>query len=108
MVSKVIKMKTCFDASITRDGEPPLLWVARINHTSSAGLNIFTSDDVPGLCVAHRQVEVAVRQLPDVIRALVLLNKGFDCEVELGLFGQPGKVTDQPNAAAIRKVVAGG
>ncbi len=106
MESKVSKMKSCFDASLLHNGEPPLVWVARINHSFDGGLHIFTSEDVSGLCVASRQLDVCIRQLPVVIADLVRMNDHMDVEVVLGSQSPLDRKPQQPDRAVISKRVA--
>lgn len=92
------------DATITHDGDPPFTVVAEIRHRFVEDRHMFTSEDIPGLCVAARDVEAAKEHLRFVIRDLIRHNHGFDCTVELAGKGIPGgKGAPPPRYAIVKK-----
>lgn len=90
-------MATTFDAIVSNNGNPPLVWIAEIKHVIIDGAHTFTSEKIPGLLVSSLSAKKAVEQLPCVISELVKSNLGFECTVQLGAHDM--KTADQPDSA---------
>lgn len=72
------------DAICVKGGNPPQILFASIDHRIMDGGHLFTSDQIPGLMVGHRDIKVAINQLPHVIEELVKHNLKMECKVFLG------------------------
>lgn len=94
---------TCLDATIKHDGNPPFMFVAKIDHEHKDGCHFFTSKKIPGLLVMSQSLDIAVKQLPTVIESLIRRNKGVECTVRLGTDEEN---TIKPDYAIIQKAAA--
>lgn len=72
-------------AHVQHNGQPPFALVVDIKHEELDGGHFFTSDKIPGLLVGHRDITVAIKQLPWVIEELMKRNKDMECSVKLGM-----------------------
>lgn len=85
---------------IQHEGDPPFDIVVRIDHMiMSDNSHAFTAKDIPGLLVIHKDLKTCIKQLPVVIKNLLLKNKNIDCRVTLGA-DDPTDIT--PEFAIIR------
>lgn len=55
--------------------------VVRANYALREGLHVFTSPDLPGLCVASRDPSTAVENAIQQIRDLIKFTYNVDCQV---------------------------
>lgn len=100
-------MKPCLDAKIMHDGDPPFLKVARIDHAFLNGCHVFTSEEIPGLLIAHVSLQTATAQLPQVIADLIEGNLGYKCSVKLA-YRLKGDEDNAPDEAVIFQKAAQG
>lgn len=63
----------------------PETTVIRVTYRFIDGLHVYTSDDVYGLYVAHRDARRAYDAVAPSLQKLIRLNEGMDCRVEPAL-----------------------
>ena len=62
--------------------EPTLHASIRVNYKHVDGWHVFVSDELPGLCVAHKDAKTAYDDLPHSIEELIRLDEGIKVRVE--------------------------
>ena len=52
-----------------------------VNYSFKEDTHVFSSDDLPGLYIAHKDAQRAFEDVAPSIKLLLKLNSGIDCEV---------------------------
>jgi hypothetical protein len=79
----------------------------RVNYRFIDGYHVYTSDDVYGLYVAHRDPCAAFQAVAPSLEKLIQLNEGISCSVEPALtFSELLRSSRHPEEPAVHEITA--